>query len=68
MNRLKLTITVLVIMLAIDWFFPLAHHEGAWWQVGPAAYGLFGLIACLVLIVGAKALGSIGILQDGDET
>lgn len=67
MKRLWITIVLLIVMIAIDWLRPIAHHEGAPWQEWPGGYGLFGLIVCLILIAGAKALGALGILRNGDE-
>ncbi|HDJ23564.1 MAG TPA: hypothetical protein ENF17_06725 [Candidatus Aminicenantes bacterium] len=49
--------------------FDLSSHatnHGGWWLRIPGFFILFGLVGCLFLIIGAKALGQAGLLKDED--
>lgn len=54
---------ILFLIIGTDLLFPITHHEGATWQHWPGAYGFFGFLICLLLILVAKALGKAFLLQ-----
>lgn len=47
----------------------LSRHQtnhGGWWLHIPGFFILFVFFGCLLLVIGAKALGQAGILKDED--
>lgn len=68
MIRIAILMGVLYILsaLADRAFLQGAEAHGEIWQIIPGFYALFGLIACLFIIVASKALGHYWLQRDED--
>ena len=62
-KRLKIVcLIVLAVVVALD--FPIPRdHAAYWWDVMPGFDAVYGLISCLVIIFGSKAIGKLGIVR-----
>ncbi len=52
----------LAIIVAVDFFIPREHVHYPWDHI-PGFYALFGLIACILIIVIAKTLGKKWLMK-----
>ncbi len=59
-QRMGLVVGALVLLgsLIAEVFYSHPEHAEYWWQTMPGFFAVFGFIGCLVLILGAKILGS----------
>lgn len=56
---------VLILLVVVDFFIP--RHETYFWGDNiPAFWSLFGLIACVLIIVVSKWIGHHGLMKDED--
>lgn len=53
------------IVVAVDFFIPRDHGHYPWDQI-PGFYALFGLIACVLIVVMAKWLGKKWLMKKED--
>lgn len=55
----------LAIVVAADFFIPREHAHYSWDHI-PGFYALFGLLACLFIVVLAKTLGKKWLMKKED--
>jgi len=55
----------LAIIVAVDFFIPREHAHYPWDHI-PGFYALFGLIACILIVVLAKTLGKKWLMKKED--
>ena len=55
----------LAIVVAVDFFIPRDHGHYPWDQI-PGFYAVFGLVACILIVVMAKALGKKWLMKKED--
>lgn len=57
---------VLVLLVVVDFFVPRPDEIHFFVDSIPGFWSLFGLIACIVIIVASKWIGHHGIMKDED--
>lgn len=53
------------VSILVGLFIP-HEHVHFWWEKIPAFDAIFGFLGCIVIVLGAKALGHHGIQKDED--
>ena len=65
-KRLKLLCIIVLGMIALADIAVPSHHVYFWWDRIPGFNAIFGLIACIVIILVSKFIGHRGIMQRED--
>jgi hypothetical protein len=65
MRKNAIYIVSLLLFLALSLFIP-TEEVHFFWEKLPIFNVLFGIIGCIVLIIGSKALGKLFIQKDDD--
>lgn len=55
----------LAIVVAVDFFIPRDHGHYPWDQI-PGFYAVFGLVACILIVIMAKKLGKLWLMKKED--
>ena len=58
----KIAYGVLILLILVDFFIP-RHEVHFFGDEIPGFWSLFGLIACVLIIVGSKWIGHLGLMQ-----
>jgi hypothetical protein len=51
-----------IILVIVDFF--VHRHVEMWWEKIPAFYALYGFVACVVLVIAAKAMRKVVMREE----
>lgn len=63
-KKLKLFCYIVLGLIALADILVPSDHDYFWWDEIPGFNAVFGLVACIIIIVVSKFIGHRGIMQD----